>query len=480
MLNSEKENIMRKYLKYLFLLCAVSLVSCESLVDDINDNPNELVLEDVDPELLLTGAQLANSVAQAGHLNRISAMWSGQLIGFTSLYSNIFGYAISTAESITTWSRIYVGVVPNVRTIRERSPTDKLLVGISKTLEAHAIGTAASLFGDIPYDEIFIEEIEDPRFDGQVAVFNSVIELLSSAISDLRDAPSRDLEQDIYFGGDAQKWLEAAYTLQARYYLQLKQYSQAYNAAQNGISSGDGTMKYIPRGDPAVSTGDKNLFWTILEGSRAGDIGTGESYLMNLINPALSDSRNNTKTDETARFGYYTIDESGGAANSGIIEQFEPHRLVAFSENQLILAECALRTVDFGTALGHLNDLRAYLNTGGYINANFNTMPLLYEAYEAADFDNGGMENQDGIDSDRALLREIIEERYVSGFGMYIPFNDARRLRKNDGDVAVPIPFNTSTAGQQPERLPYSDDELATNSNAPAEPGIFTKTEANQ
>ena len=61
-----------------------------------------------------------------------------------------------------------------------------------------------------------------------------------------------------------------------------------------------------------------------------------------------------------------------------------------------------------------------------------------------------------------------------------MPFDDARRLRKGDTDVMVPFPLNVASASQQPERMPYSDDELNTNSNAPDEPGIFAKTEVNQ
>ena len=468
-------------IKYFILIFAVFLVSCEDIVDGINDNPNELTLTDVDPEFLLTGALLANSVAQGGHLNRISGMWSGQLIGFTSLYSNIYGYSISTVESNTTWSRIYVGIVPNMRTIRENPKSTPLLVGISKVVEAHAIGTAASLFGDVPYSQIFTEEIEDPTFDGQKSVFTAVIELLNSAIADLSGAASNSgLTEDIYFGGDAQKWLEAAYTLQARYYLQMKDYAGANQAAQNGISSPDGTMSYIPRGEASVSSGDKNLFWEILEGSRAGDIGTGDSFLMQLMDPSNEKSRNNTKTNEKARFNYYTIDESGGSVNQGIIEQFEPQRLVSYGENLLILAETATRNSGLDAGLTFLNQHREYLNGGGYLNSNFTDSTFLYEPYVAADFEVGGIENEDGIDATRALLREIIEERYVTGFSMYLPFNDARRLRKDDSDIAVPFPLNTSTTSQYPERLPYSDDELISNGNAPTEPGIFTTTEVNQ
>ncbi len=472
---------MRILIKSLFFITLLALTSCESLVDNINENPNDLTVADVNAELFLTGAELANTVAQAGHLNRISGMWSGQLVGYSSLYSNIYGYSISTAESVSAWSRVYIGVVPNVRHIREVAPDDKLLVGISKVLEAHAIGTIASICGDVPYSEIVNEAIPDPKFDNQKSVFTAVIGLLNEAFADLGSAVSRSLPEDIYFNGDAGKWLEAAHTLQARYFLQMKDYNKALSAAQGGISSADGTLKFIPRGDPANAEGDKNLFWMILEGSRSGDIGNDGSFLMDLIDPSNTLSRNNAKTDETGRFAYYTIDESSGSPNQGIIEEFEPQNLISYQENQLILAECVARGGDFNGALGHLNDLRAWLNTGAFLNANFAGETVKYEAYDATDFDNGGIENLNGMDPMRALLREIIEERYVSGFGTYMPFNDARRLRKSDSDIALPIPLNTTAATQQPERLPYSDDELNANSNGPSDdPGIFQKTEVNQ
>ena len=473
---------MRNIIKCLILIVGFSLASCEGLVDGINDNPNDLTPNDIAPEFFLTGAMLANSVAQGGHMNRISGMWSGQLEGFASLYSNIYGYSISTAESIGTWSRVYIGVITNVRYIRERAPDNDLLVGISKVLEAHAIGTLASLCGDIPYSEIRNDNIADPKFDSQTAVFADLIALLESAATNLSNASSNsNLTQDIYFEGDADKWLAVANTLRARYLLQTKDYAGAYAAAQNGISSSDGTMSHIPRGVDAQAEGDKNLFWTILEGSRAGDIGTGNSHLMQMLDAGSSVSRNHAKTNEYARLHYYTIDESGGSANLGVIEQFETQPLISYEENQLILAECGARTADFATGLGHLNDLRTYLNGGGRLNANFTDSTYMYAAFDATDFDNGGIENADGIDATRALLREIIEERYVSCFGMFVPFNDARRLRKDDSDIAVAIPLNNGTASSHPERLPYSFDELNSNSNAPADdPGILVKTEVNQ
>ena len=79
------------------------------------------------------------------------------------------------------------------------------------------------------------------------------------------------------------------------------------------------------------------------------------------------------------------------------------------------------------------------------------------------------------------LGKRVIEERYVSGFGMHMPFNDARRLRKSDSAYSVPFVLVGGPNPPYPERMPYAATELNSNSNAPADdPGIFTKTEVNQ
>ena len=474
---------MKKFIYTLTLsLSVIFIISCEDLVDGINDNPNDIIVSDVDESLFLTGIQLANIQLNCGHLNRIGGMYSGQLVGYSSLYSNIYGFSLSTAESNSEWNYIYVNIMSNTRHIVNNS-SNQLLVGIAKVIEAHAVGTGASLFGDIPYSEAGNLEISDPVFDSQLDVYRDAITLLDSAISDLNSAGSGAIAEDIYFGGDKQKWIAAAYTLKARFYLHQKDYTNAYTSALNGISSADGDMVYDPPG--AAGSGDRNLFWTILEGSRSGDIGNsdqGESYLIQLLDANNSFSRNNSKTDETARRGYYTIDSSGGVANKGIIEETEPQNMVTFFENELILAECAARNGSLADGLPHLNKVRAWMNTGGHLNSNFQGEVYSYLAYDAADFANGGIENVDGIDSKKAFLREVIEERYVSGFGMHIPYNDSRRLRKSDNDIAVPYVLNLGPqSGPWPERMPYATTEINSNSNSPADdPGIFVKTRVNQ
>ena len=472
-----------KTMKNMFSLILIAsmlvLPSCE-IPTDLNDNPNEITLQDVDPNLFLNGAQLANIMVQNSHVNRITGMFSGQLIGYTSLYSNIYGYSLSTVESNDEWRGCYTGVLTNVRHIREAAPDDKLLVGMSKVLEAHAVGTLAILMGDVPYLEV-VSETADPVFDSQLEVLAELTLLLDRAISDLGSASSRTEDYDIYYNGDKDKWLAAAYTLKARYALIQSNYSAALTAANMGISSSAGDMNYIPRGDAAVSQGDKNLFNAILSGSRTGDLGNNGSYLLELLNDTTSAYRGNAKTNETARHNYYKIDETSGEGNLGVIERFEPMPMVTYFENQLIKAEAAARTGADG--LGHLNDYRAWLAGGGRLNTTFNSdTTIQYDAYVSADFASGGMENSDGVSAETALLREIIEERYVSGFGTYMPFNDHRRLRgDSETDLIVPFPLNTTAAAADGhvERIPYAQDELTSNSNMTEDPGLYAKTKVN-
>ena len=133
------------YTKSILALILIFSFSCEDLNEDINANPNDILISDVEDKLFLTGSQLANIQLQLGHLNRISGMYSGQLIGFSSLYSNIYGYNLSTVEANGSWNALYVGVLTNMRNLQENS-SNSLLVGIAQIIEGHAFGTAASLW----------------------------------------------------------------------------------------------------------------------------------------------------------------------------------------------------------------------------------------------------------------------------------------------------------------------------------------------
>ena len=466
------------------------VLSCDSSFEELNNNPNSITTDEViPPTLLIKGTMLADIAINQSHLQRIAGMWTGQYRGEISLYLGIYNYDISSSESNSAWTYLYNGMLKQFSEINKYyaiNGTDtegQLIIGICKVLEANAVGTATSIWGDIPYSEAVNPAISDPVFDRQSSIYNALQTKLDEAIVLLSNPTTKNtLSEDIFFGGNKDKWKKTAYTLKARYYLDTRQYALAYAAALNGISDYAGTMKFTP---PSTGlTGAENLLYRFMIGTRVGYLSVNNTFCRNLLDtqtnfPTIS--RRNAKTNEQARRNHLNAGSITGTGTTTIINgEFKPMDLVTYQENLLILAETGTRTVNFTEGLLQLNKVRTFLASADSFDKRAATDVKLYTAYVASDFANGGMENLDNINSTKALLREIIEERYVTGFGTFMPWNDARRLRKNEYDIAVKIPLNNTTVTLHPERFLISQDEINTNSNAPTGISIFTPTQLNE
>lgn len=460
---------MKKITLYLSLACILTLVSCSSLVEGVNENPNDLTTDEIDAGLYMNTPEINSVLIHCGDPSRKAAMWSGQLVGVLQSYLNDYVYQV-TASSFDFDG--YQSVITQTKYIRGAAPNNKLYQGMCRVMEAYLFGSYASLYGDVPCTEVSTGE-SYPAFDAQKDVFAYCQTILDEAITNLEAETAPSYRQDYLFSGSPVKWCQSAYTLKARFYMLTKEYDKAYAAALKGISGGSNSMKFVPLTD-AVTT-NKNRLWYAC--NLAEGITTNGSYLMKIMA-----SRQNSKTDETARIAYYTV-HTVANNNKGIAGSTEPERMITYEENLLTLAEAALRSQSngFTLALSALNTLRSYLAAGNCVNSNFLTSSYAYDSYEAADFEAGGIENLTGsLTAARALLREIIEERYISGFTTYMPFDDARRLRgTNESDVAVSIPFNTATATQHIERFIYPNEEITGNINTPVDPGLYSPTPVN-
>lgn len=466
-----------KNLKYiaLSLLLFISM-GCEKLVEGINDNPNEISSDSFEAGvLLLKGIELANVSVQAGHETRIGGMWCGQTKGLVLLYKSLAEYNISAEETNGIWQNAYQGVVKQARLLRQQTATNpkaKQYSGITKVLEANALGTLASLFGDIPYTEISNEAVADPKFDSQKFVFAQLQILLDGAIADLNAAPNSAIPEDLMFAGNTVKWIKVARTLKARIYLYTGEYEKAYQEALVGVLTPLDALVFTP---PAIGNGSQNLNYKMIN-QRGGYWGFTGSYLDVL----LGTKRNNSKTQENARLAYYRFDGASATNNKGIAAINTPMTLIGYEENTLILAESAVRTGKTAIGLTQLNNLRAYLAGGkAFIKLNAGDA-LKYDPYVLADFEKNGIENKEGLVTERALLREIIEERYVSGFTGLLGFDDLRRLGSKEKDIAVLPPFNSPTISQYPQRFIVAQSELSANEKAPKDAGIFSITEVNK
>jgi hypothetical protein len=465
---------MKLYKTGLLVGAFLTFFACQDIVDDINVDPNKI--PDVNGEALFSGMQLADITAQNGFLGWASGVASGYFVGDGRLNA-IQDYNYNNTDSDTPWRTIYVGVVKQARELRSGIPVtnQNFFYGASKVVEAHALATAASLFGDVPFSEAVNDNFPTPVYDGQLSVYSELQNLLDDAISDLQaSGTSSGVNQDLFFDGDSNAWIEAAYSLKARLYLENRDYSNAVTAAQNGISSASNTMAYNPPNEEGG--GDINLLNSLkTSGTFADDVTVGGSYLIELIGTG-AESRNNTKTDEVDRAAYYY---NGSVVNlEGFAAPDAPMNQISLEENLLTWAEALIRSGagNFDAALTKLNEHRANLRNGVY----FPVSTGVYDDYVSTDFEAGGIENADSaLSREDALLREIIEERYASFFNQVIAFNDIRRMEKDPTAIQVSVPFNTGS--QRPQRFLYPFEELNTNGeNVPDIMDIFIKTPVNQ
>lgn len=464
-------------------LLSLTLLSCESLVSDMNQDLNNPT--DASAEFVFTGTQIAHMAAQEGMASRLTIVWSGYGTGAFQQFGTFGQYQITASNFDDDWNLFYTGVNKNaVITINKANALgNRVMAGITKIIQAQNIGTATELWGDAPFSEASNSaEYKNPKFESQQELIPKLITLLNEGIADVESGIGTVGTRDIFFGGDLTKWKQVAYTLKARLHLDLKQYAEAYTAATSGVNGFSNSMYGLHGTTASVN---ENANYSFMTNIRAGSITAETAYNANLLNPAKTATyRGNAKTNETARFRFYYLEN--GVNAPGIIEpntlttasargffaRDASFPLVTYQENILTLAEMALRSgKGFEVALGHLNAYRSFLNSGGYLHATYKVAGTYrYDPYVTADFAPGGMENTDGLTAENALFREILEERYVSFYGQHIGWNDERRTRKE----SVGIKLKPNIGSQLPGRFIYSQNELNSNANSPSPaPSLF-------
>jgi hypothetical protein len=467
---------MNRNFKILNILLLVFLFSsCSSLVEDLNEDPNNP--GDAPVELMVTGMQLGNVLVHEGELARMAGMWSGYFTGSDRQYITLQTYNATAGDFDNIWGTLYAETVAQARIIQGKADAtnNPELKGIAQIIEAHAIGTATALWGDVPFSEAAnVETFPEPSYDAQAGVYAALQLLLDDGIANVGASSNTQSDATTLGGGN---WAEVANTLKARYYLHVGNYEAAIAAANNGISAAGNDWMASHAG--GFADGRMNTYFNFSYWNREGYMTADNAPLTTMMDSsdANVNYRGDAKTDETARFNYYFQNWTPGASHDhnfwvgGMYYFDEAFPLVTYSENQLIIAESSLRqgTADEGIALNMLNSHRAALDArwGAADGAT-------YGAYSAADFETGGIANANGAARADAMLAEIHEEKYVSMYGQIEGFTDLRRTNN-----AVGISPNTGTA--IPERFVYPQAEVNSNSKTPSPlPGIFDATPVNQ
>ncbi|MEO8472444.1 MAG: SusD/RagB family nutrient-binding outer membrane lipoprotein [Chryseolinea sp.] len=462
------------------LLTMMLLINCNELTDNLSTDPVNVT----DPSVIATskymsGVEVSVIGSYEGDIARLAGMWCGYFSGEDRQYAGIGNYVVSGQDFNVLWANIYTSVFANTKLLKQNARRSNNFVseGIAQAIEGMNIGLAADLWGDVPFTGITsYPSNATPSFDSQADVYASAQVLLDSAISNLDKSGNAD--GDFLMDGDTDAWIAVAHTIKARLYLHTRNYPKAIEEASSGIGSTAGNMM-ATHGEAYLQ--NFNMYYSFMTYDRSSYLGAN-SFAPALLDNTTAISRNNSKTDETARLNYYYY--PGGGLNFSEIS-YEPNvqcafddwdnpedqdgffggktsfPIVTFEENQLILAEAYAKNSDVDNALASLNLLRAYYATGAHVNSGYLSLGYNYEAYTSSDFEPGGIENGDNIAMDKALLREILEERYVTLIGQIEGYND---MRRTGNLLNIPLPAGKTDF---PKRGLYAQNEVNTNPNVP-------------
>jgi len=435
----------------------------------LTENPNSPITASTDQ--LFIAMQARQFVVQEGQLARLTAIWTQQITGiFNQQLDWGTKYLVTENDLGQHFNHIYVGGgLLDMRKIQTAASAagDKRLEGITKVWEAFTIGSATSLWGDIPYREAVDPANPAPHLDPQQQVYADVQALLDNAIATLAGTPTTAMATDLIYNGNTDRWRRAAYTLKARYHLHTAArlgapaYQAALAAAQQGINEVPTTVANAVHGQGAGdfrsvhgNTLDDANIWSQFLNARSDIVGAqrligvlvargNDPRLEGYFDPATVVGASGTCPGFPA--GYRGADPWGRAtpntcASLSLVDattrtaRTYRQPFITWTENQLIIAEAQFQLGNEPAARTALNAVRASLG-----------MPAL---------------------PGPITLEEIMVEKWIAQFQNIDAYSDYRRTcypRLVPGGQTIGV-----SASQVPGRFPYGGTERVQNPNIPA------------
>ncbi|MBC6606594.1 SusD/RagB family nutrient-binding outer membrane lipoprotein [Hymenobacter sp. BT188] len=471
-----------RFTKYVAFTAMLGLLgACDDFLD-VNQSPNA-VLAAPAPNVLVA-AQSHLGFLMGSDIHRYSSLFvqqfSGQ--GGAGIQSAEYDrYNVTATDMNNVWrTNIYGGALSDMQKLIEQTQTNSpRYAGISKIMQAFTFAITTDAWGDIPFtDALKFAGNVQPKYDKSDAVYTSILALIDSGVEDLGKASDLSpLTDDLIYGGDLNKWRKLANTLKLRLYVHY--YPKVSATATSNIATliAQGPTNFISTAadnfqmDFAAVSNNENPIHQF-EGRRPNQF-FPSSTLVGLMN-TKSDPRRATYFTASPVAGQYTGAGNGTGASGAPSTAFSrmhtylrgeattvgttttytgaaPIRMLIAPEYHFILAEYYFRTGNVASATTSLTTgVRTSMQMAGVATTAIDTyvagLPAQIAAYTAS---NGA----------EALLRAIIEEKYVANFGVAVePWTDWRRTK-----YPVLNPAANAVLPQIPRVLPYSDLERVAN-----------------
>lgn len=223
-------------LKYALSLALFFLTfSCDDVL--VNEDPNGVVIDELQPEVILPGAFTVPSetlmTTMNGLGNTMIATWSGNAQQVQAPYFTEFQYQLSTDFYSGIWDNLMARTGNLTQIIRnEYDDNYDYFKGASKIYRAFYFQYLVDLYGDIPFTDIHQRgDLLFPEYDNQTNVYIALINDLNDAISQIQNTnPDTAVgmgSNDVIMGGNMNMWVKFGNTVKLRMLIRMSDAAQS-------------------------------------------------------------------------------------------------------------------------------------------------------------------------------------------------------------------------------------------------------------
>jgi len=284
----------------IFIVFGIVLLAgaCTERFNEINTKPDSFTQDEVSAKFFLTQPQFKLYAPDRypywrAHLIHVDRYAGHVCFGFRGCWwSDGLGYSYSSSYTDAAWDWLasYIGQLDNFMKMTDMGGEfeNQYMYAIGQIIKGLYFQMYTDVFGMIPYTQATDPDITQPVFDSQATIYQGIIADLDEAMATIGSETATGVgvddvgENDVYCGGDLQKWKKLANTLKLRLAL------RAYGA--DGASFAQGAINEALAGDLLSTESDNVLMdkdFEISQWSAAcyGDIwwnfgGTGSKWTM--------------------------------------------------------------------------------------------------------------------------------------------------------------------------------------------------------
>lgn len=495
-----------------FLSLTLTVTSCEKNFLEINDNPNTPTT--TTPELVLPAALTNTGAAVNNNLNILGNLLTGNWAQSPDFlfYQPQETYQFTPGTYDAVWTSLYAGGLNDYKYVETQAAAagKKNAVAISKIMQAYNFQLLVDTWGDVPYSDALKGTASTaPKYDKAEDIYDGILGLLDAGIASINTAAGADNpsgSSDIVFGSGSVttsmgRWLRFANTLKLR--VLLRQSLTPSRAAK--VTAGFATLagqSFLGAGENAAvnpgyinQAGKFNPLYGAIGFAVAGtetsnyQATRANKYAVDFLSSA-TDPRigliyrpavapipatqtytgvypGTTATPTTKKDNYSAVGAGvlPSSANNGFAK---PAYLLTAAEGYFLQAEAYLKGFLPGGAAAAQAAYQAGIDesfkllgsTAAAANTYYtnSTQPLVNWAAAAT----AGRQ-----------FEAIITQKWIANNGFN--GNEAwAEYRRTGFPTNIPVGLNNSSGGRLPLRLPYPQNEIASNAANVPQINIFT------